>query len=773
MQPRLAVLLLLAIPCANPAAEKPLPLAAPETLGVSSEQLARIDEAVRQAFARGDMPGAVVVVVHRGRVIFRKAYGLSSQQPVQTPMMPEVVFDLASLTKPIATGTAVMLLVEQGKLRLTDRLAQHLPAFRRKETEGITLTQLMLHTSGFIADNPLEDYRMGRAEAWKRLHALNPINAPGSKFTYSDVNYILLGKVVERVSGKPLDEFVRENVFAPLGMNETTFRPQGKLKEQCAPTEKRDGRWLVGEVHDPRAALLGGVAGHAGLFASADDLAVYAQMLLNGGEYGGRRILKPETVRLMTEPHPVPEGKGQGQRSYGWDVSTRFSSNRGELFPAGESFGHTGFTGTSIWVHPRSQSAVIILANRVHPAGKGNAVRLRARVATLVAEAVLQPRAAKRPPVQTGLDVLVRERFARLKGRRVGLVTNHTGLDREGRPAIDLLHEAPGLKLVALFSPEHGIRGAVDAKVSDSKDDRTGLPIYSLYGKRRKPTAETLKGIDTLVFDIQDAGCRFYTYSSTLGLVLEAAAEHRLKVLVLDRPNPIGGVAVEGPILDAGRESFVGYHALPVRHGLTVGELALLFNKERKIGADVEVVRMEGWRRGDLYDRTNLTWVNPSPNLRTLGAALLYPGIGLLETTNVSVGRGTERPFEWFGAPWIDGRRLAAALAEEGLPGVRFVPRRLTPAASVHKGQACGGVQIFVDDWSAFRPVQTGVAIGCVLRRLYPDAWKVDRFDALLAHRETLQGLKAGTGWRELAAAWQGPLERFLALRKAYLLYGD
>src|SRR5262249_17728791 len=199
--------------------------------------------------------------------------------------------------------------------------------------------------------------------------------------------------------------------------------------------------------------------------------------------------------------------------------------------------------------------------------------------------------------------------------------------------------------------------------------------------------AQTLKGIDTLVYDIQDAGCRFYTYISTLGLLLEAAAEHKVKVVVLDRPNPLGGLAVEGPVLDAGRESFVAYHRLPVRHGLTVGELALLFNKERKIGADVEVVKVDGWRRGDLYDRTNLTWVNPSPNLRSLNAALTYPGIGLLETTNVSVGRGTERPFEWVGAPWIDGRRLAEALAAEGLPGVRFVPVSLTPSGSVHKGK--------------------------------------------------------------------------------------
>lgn len=764
-----AAALCLGLPLAPRAAETPLPVAAPETLGVSAEKLAQIDEAVRQAIDRGQLPGAVVVIVHRGRVIFRKAYGLRSREPAKVAMTPEIVFDLASLTKPIATATSIVLLIEQGKLRPTDRLAQHLPAFRRKETDGITLAQLLLHTSGFVADNPLSDYRNGRAEAIKRLYALKPVTEPGKRFTYSDVNYILLGEVVEKVSGLPLDQFAHKHIFAPLGMNETGFRPEGKLKARCAPTQQRDGKWLVGAVHDPRAALLGGVAGHAGLFSTADDLAVYAQMLINGGEYGKRRILSPATVRLMTKPHPVPKG----QRTYGWDVRTGYSSNRGTVFPAGESFGHTGFTGTSIWIHPRSETAVIFLSNRVHPDGKGNVTKLRGQVATIAATAILKPVDPKRPEVRTGLDVLAREGFARLKGRRVGLVTNHTGRDAEGRSAIDLLHTAPGIKLVALFSPEHGIRGAVDERVSDTKDATTGLPIYSLYGKRRRPTAETLRGIDTLVFDIQDAGCRFYTYISTLGLVLEAAAKYRVKVVVLDRPNPIGGVAVAGPVLDAGRESFVGYHALPVRHGLTVGELALLFNKERKIGAEVEVVRMEGWQRSDLYDRTGLTWVNPSPNLRSLGAALLYPGIGLLETTNVSVGRGTERPFEWFGAPWLDGRKLAAALADERLPGVRFVPARLTPTSSVHKGKECDGVQVFVDDWAAFRPVQTGLAIACTLRRLYPDDWKVDRFDVLLAHRVTWEGVRDGTGWRELEAGWRGPLERFIELRRQYLLYAE
>ena len=285
------------------------------------------------------------------------------------------------------------------------------------------------------------------------------------------------------------------------------------------------------------------------------------------------------------------------------------------------------------------------------------------------------------------------------------------------------------------------------------------------------PTAATLKGVDTLVFDIQDIGCRFYTYISTLGLVLEAAAEHKVKVVVLDRPNPIGGLAVEGPILDAGKESFVGFHRLPIRHGMTVGELALLFNKERKINADLEIVTLQGWNRGDFYDATGLTWINPSPNMRSLTAALTYPGIGLLETTNLSVGRGTERPFEWIGAPWIDGRKLAAALALEKLPGVRFVPMSITPTASTFKGKPCGGVQIIVDDWAKFESVNTGIAVACTLHRLYPEDWQTKNYDRLLGHKATFDALNKGIAWRELAENWRPGLDEFLTVRKKHLLY--
>jgi uncharacterized protein YbbC (DUF1343 family)/CubicO group peptidase (beta-lactamase class C family) len=739
------------------------------------DRLGRIDAVVKEAIDRGDLPGAVVLVLHHDKVVFRKAYGLRAREPAEVAMTADTVFDLASLTKPVATATSVMLLVERGKVCLSDPVAQHLPEFGKNGKEKVTVEQLLLHVSGLIADNPEADYRDGKARALERLWELKPATEPGSKFTYSDLNFIVLGDLVERVSGIPLDEFAGKNVYEPLGMTETGFRPPDKLKERAAPTERvagaeGKGHWLQGEVHDPRARALGGVAGHAGLFSTADDLALFARMMLNGGELNGKRVLARRTVALMTEPRAVPGGL----RGLGWDVNTSYSANRGELFSREHGFGHTGFTGTSLWVDPDTDTAVIFLSNRVHPDGKGNVNRVRGQVATVAASAVTTAGRGRQPPeggCLTGIDVLEREKFAPLRGKKVGLVTNHTGRDRDGRPTIDLLAKADGVTLVALFSPEHGIRGTADEKVADAKDEATGLPVYSLYGDRKKPTAETLKGIDTLVFDVQDAGCRFYTYVSTLGGVLEAATENKVAVVVLDRPDPLGGEAVEGPVLDAGRESFVGWHALPVRHGMTVGELARLFNAERKIGADLTVVRLEGWRRGDLFDRTGLTWVNPSPNLRGLPAALLYPGVGLLETTNVSVGRGTERPFEWVGAPWLDGRKLQEALAAQDLPGVRFVPLKLTPSASTFKGQECGGVQLVVDDWATFRPVRTGLAIACALRRLYPDDWKVERYDVLLGHKATFEGLKAGKTWQELEKAWQPELTRFAERRREYLLY--
>jgi uncharacterized protein YbbC (DUF1343 family)/CubicO group peptidase (beta-lactamase class C family) len=732
----------------------------------------------------------VCVVVHKDRVVYRKAFGSRSVKPAREPMTPDTVFDLASVTKPVATATSVMLLIEQGKLRPSDRVARHWPAFAANGKGTVTVEHCLLHTAGLIPDNSIGDYVGTRDEMLARVAGLKLEAPPGTRFRYSDVGFIVLGELVQRVGGMPVDRFAAEHVFGPLKMTHTGYAPLDAKVDfgvPIAPTGVRDGKSIVGQVHDPRAFALGGVAGHAGLFGSADDLARYCRMLLRGGELDGVRVLSPLTVKLFTEPHAVPGGL----RSFGWDVDTSYSSPRGELFPAGDGFGHTGFTGTSIWVDPPSDTAIVLLTSRLHPDEKGDTTALRRQVATVVASAIterrrqpdararvsdspsLARRAGDGPPVLCGIDALRRDGFAALKGRKVGLVTNHTGRAIDGTPTIDLLAKADGLTLVALFSPEHGIRGEKDEKVGDGKDERTGLPVYSLYGDRRKPTADTLKGIDTLVYDIQDIGCRFYTYSSTLGLVLEAAKENGVRVVVLDRPNPIGGALVEGPVRDAERQSFVGFHTLPVRHGLTVGEMAELFNAERKVGAELTVIPCENWRRGDTLDRTGLPWRNPSPNMRHLTAAVLYPGIGLLETTNVSVGRGTERPFEWVGAPWLDARKLAAELNRQRLPGVRFLPVSRTPTYSVHKDKECAGIDIIVDDWAAVRPVRVGLAVAAALRKLHPKEWEPKRYDTLLLHKATFDGLAAGRPVEALEAAWQADLEAFVQRRAKYLRYPE
>ncbi|MEX2142270.1 MAG: DUF1343 domain-containing protein [Pirellulales bacterium] len=374
--------------------------------------------------------------------------------------------------------------------------------------------------------------------------------------------------------------------------------------------------------------------------------------------------------------------------------------------------------------------------------------------------------------VLTGIDVLEKGHFKPLAGQRVGLITNHTGRNRNGKSTAQLLQEAPNVELVALFSPEHGFEGKLDsAKITDMQDLQTGLNVYSLYGDTRRPTASMLKEIDTLVFDIQDIGVRFYTYISTMGEAMQAAAEHRKRFVVLDRPNPINGVDVAGPMLDKGRESFVAFHRLPVRHGMTTGELARYFKQELKLNLDLEVIACEGWERKDAWDATGLVWVNPSPNMRSLTQAWLYPGVGLLETTNVSVGRGTDTPFEVIGAPWLDGRRLAADLRRRSIRGASFVAIEFTPASSRFAGQKCGGVNIIITDWRQFEPLRTGFEIAAALRRLYPDAWEAEGYLRLLGNRRTLEALLSRKSADEMKAVADEGVQEFLERRSRALLY--
>jgi uncharacterized protein YbbC (DUF1343 family) len=377
----------------------------------------------------------------------------------------------------------------------------------------------------------------------------------------------------------------------------------------------------------------------------------------------------------------------------------------------------------------------------------------------------------KTPRVLNGIDVLRERNFDLLAGKNVGLITNHTGLAVDGTPTIDLLFKSKVCKLVALFSPEHGIRGTVDAKVGSSVDDATGLPVYSLYGETRRPTPEMLKNIDVLVFDVQDIGARFYTYTTTMAYCMEEAAKAGIPFVVLDRPNPVGGVHVEGPMLDADKRSFIGYMPLPIRYGMTIGELARYFNVENKISARLQVVEMKGWRRNYFFWDTGQLWVDPSPNMRSMPAALLYPGLCLLEGTNVSVGRGTDRPFEIIGAPWIEPRRLAAELRDARLLGVEFVPLYFTPSASTNQGVRCGGVSLIISNPIQLNSVLLGLTLASVLNKLYADDFKMDSIGDVLGNASAMRMLKAAKTPSEVLNADSHNMQEFLAKRQKALLY--
>ena len=782
------IALLFACLASRAALAKPqLTVVPPAAVGMRGNQLAYIDQVVEHGLEHKRMPGCVVTIGRRGSIVFQKAYGFRQLEPSKVAMTIDTVFDMASITKPVATATSVMILLERGQIRLRDRVASYIPEFRQQNKKQVTVFQLLTHQAGFVPDNALADYRDGREQAFKNIYQLSHSYEPGTKFVYSDVGFILLGDLIQRQGGKRLDRFADDNIFTPLRMSETGYLPSDELRARAAVTEKRDGEWIQGEVHDPRAHLMEGVAGHAGLFSTADDLAVFAQMLLNGGQFRGTRILARPTVELMTKSYTISYGDRESLRGLGWDKLSGYSSNRGENFSS-RAFGHGGFTGTVLWVDPDLELFVIFLSNRVHPDGSGSVNSLAGRICTIAAGAIDERLGAptetsfvqSAQPIEepsaetlsTGLDELRRRDFDLLHGQRIGLITNQTGIDSRGTSNVRLLAESSKVDLRLLFSPEHGLEGKLDVpRIGDTRDDTTRLPVYSLYGKTRKPTNEQLDGIDTLVFDIQDIGCRFYTYISTMGLAMQAAAENGKRFIVLDRPNPINGNNVAGPVLDVGRESFVAFHRMPVRHGMTVGELARMFKTELDLNLDLRIVKLRGWKREDFFDQTGLLWVNPSPNMRNLNQALLYPGIGLLETTNLSVGRGTDTPFEVFGAPWLDGQQLARNLREARIDGVQFTPRYFTPTGSVFQGQRCGGVQISITNRSELAPLRLGLEIAVALRRTYPSQWQLDRYLRLLGNANTLKAIKNGQPVDDVIAEYEKELASFRRRRRAYLLY--
>jgi uncharacterized protein YbbC (DUF1343 family) len=485
------------------------------------------------------------------------------------------------------------------------------------------------------------------------------------------------------------------------------------------------------------------------------------------------------------------------------------SSNRGELLPVG-SYGHTGFTGTSLWIDPTTNTYIVLLTNAVHmkmgpPRERGSAASLRTKVATAVAAALaLDPSEAEKMRlaaitgynemqsaarklavrngiVKTGIDVLEETNFAALhpkKGgapRSVGLLTNQTGVDTEGKRTIDILASVPGISLDAIFSPEHGVTGTLDTlDVKNTKDAATGVTVYSVYGgsdAARHPPMDVLKRLDAVVIDVADVGARFYTYEATIGYFLETAAKAGVEIVILDRPNPITGSFVQGPMSDEGTEKFTNYFPEPVRHGMTLGELAKMVNAERHLGARLDVVAMEGWQPGDWFDSTGLPWVNTSPNLRSVTEAILYPGVAEIEGTNVSVGRGTDTPFEVVGAPWIKAREFSTYMNARGIQSVRFVPIVFTPSSSNFAGERCEGVNLIVLDRNTLDSPELGIELASALHKLYPNDFKLEKMMDLLSNQTVYDAIQSGEDPRRIAEDWQERLDTFIRMREKYLLY--
>lgn len=814
---------------------------------------AGVDRLIGDAIAAGKLPGAVLQVGHGGTVVYLKAYGDRAVEPKVEAMTADTIFDMASLTKCLVTATAVMQLWEQGKVGLEEPVARYLPEFGVNGKDKVTVRELLTHTSGLPPDVVLTDRWSGKEEGVRRAMTSGLETAPGTAFKYSDVNFITLGVLVERLSGEQLEVYAARHVFGPLEMRETRYLPPTEWKGRIAPTAHNDDkpmdddRLLRGEVHDPTTRRMGGVAGHAGVFSTAHDTGVFAQALLD--RLAGRPSafpLRQATLEVMTTPEqpghlpadlsaPGPAGvypsrSGREVRGLGWDIDSSFSRPRGEVFPVG-SFGHTGFTGTSLWMDPGSDTYVVLLANAIHPRGRPSISHLRGDVATAVGralelypgkcpehticdpavsaesghieyeksphsagEVVHGPSADGEEPkssVLTGVDVLEKTKFAALKemaarhgGKlRLGLLTNQTGVDRAGRRTIDVLAGAakamPGLELLTIFSPEHGIAGVKDSTdVAGSVDAATKLPVVSLYGAKdadRRPKPEDLAKLDAVVIDLQDAGVRFYTYETVMGYFVEACAKAGVELAVLDRPALIGGVAVEGPISDAGVESYTDYMPMPVRNGMTMGELARYFNGEKNLGAKLTVVAMEGWRRAAFFDETGVEWVNPSPNLRSEMAAVLYPGVGLVEQTNVSVGRGTDSPFEVIGAPWIDGGELEGFLEGRRIPGMLFEKTKLTVSEDASRypyhGQTIEGVRLTATDRRVLNSPELGVELLAALHHLYPSQFQMAKAKTLVANATTMEELERRTDPKKIAAGWRPALDAFRARRSQYLLY--
>jgi uncharacterized protein YbbC (DUF1343 family)/CubicO group peptidase (beta-lactamase class C family) len=718
-------------------------------------------------------------------------------------MTEDTIFDVASMTKPIVTATALMQLVEQHRLALADPVAKYIPAFAANGKSAITIEQLATHFSGLPPDLDLKEPWQGKEAAYARADASPLIAPPGTKFIYSDVGFIVLCQLIESLTGDTLDQYAQEHLFAPLGMAHSAFNPPAEWRPFIAPTQyDENGHMLRGIVHDPTTRRMGGVSGDAGLFSTAADLAAFAQSFVEIGSCGFNLPLHLFNMGAHISSHSPKSSPDL--RGIGWDIQTVFSTPRGDCSSAcfsNGSFGHTGFTGTSLWIDPPNRTYVILLTNRVHPNGGVNINTLRRDISSAIAQGLNITVASAWSggcghaigsglySLKLGRDALESSHFTQLQplldahhgALRLGLLTNSAAVDGKGRRTVDVLATdaaaaLPGLHLTTLFTPEHGLAASADTtNIPSTIDAATGLPVISLYGEtdaQRRPTPAQLANLDAIVIDLPDVGVRFFTYETAMGYMLQAAARAHLPVIVLDRPNPITGTMVQGPVSDSGRESYTDLMPLPIRHGLTLGELARYFNAEKKIGADLTVIPVSDWKPSRWFDTTFPAWQNPSPNLRSLTAATLYPGVALLEMSNVSVGRGTATPFEHFGAPWIDSFQLSTYLNARHIPGVGFEPTTISADKPYPCSSApCPAVHITLLDRSLLDSPELGIELISALRHLYPAQFDFEKTATLIANSATMDALRRGDDPRAIAASWQPALDDFRRRAAAIYLY--
>jgi len=777
-----------------------------------TEYLSYIDTFIESEIDKG-FPGAVLLVMKDGKVVKHTAYGyklkyengIELSNPIA--MTEDTLFDLASNTKIYATTLAIIKLVDEGRIHLTDPVEKYLPLFKDKETDPIkmkkyvTIEHLLNHSSGLPANFKFYDpksakdfYSLDREKTIQYLMEIPLEYEPGTKDVYSDIGFMILGVIIEEVTGQSLDQYVEEKIYAPLGLKRTVFCPlkKGFKKEEIAATElngnTRDFNidfpnirtyTLQGEVHDEKAYYsMGEVAGHAGLFSTAKELGILSQMILNGGKFGDYYLADEETIRTFMEPSAVTSFRTLGWNRASWEGQ----ENKFGEYAGPDTIGHTGWTGTFTHIDPEKNIIVILLTNKKHSpvtytdGGKIDGFKgdyfetgKYGKILTMVYNAYYKKHPEERPPVRLGID-RINQYQTLFQGKKIGLITNHTGMNSQGEVSIDVLYEK--FNLIALFSPEHGIRGNQEAgtSVEHSIDEKTGLPIYSLYGQTKRPTEEMMKDIDILAFDMQDVGARFYTYISTMAYAMEACAQYDKTFVVFDRPNPIGG-KVEGNCLDSSYWSFIGVYSIPQRHGMTVGELARLFNEEYGIGCKLVVIPMTRYSRDLYYEECGLNvWQPPSPNMPAVDTALVYSGTCIFEGTNISEGRGTDKPFEIIGAPWINGEVLADEMERLNLPGVQFRAITFVPAENKYKGQSCEGVELIITDRRQYNSVLTGLYLLNTIQKLYPEKieYRNEHFDALTG--EPL--LRSGNySVEEIEWQWIEEARDFAEMSKKYYLY--